>query len=164
LTVVTKQDLWWPDRTEVERHYRASEYAEVVAEVARRKGDRSFRDELVFGSLVIATSTPARVSGWLKNVEGYDHRTQIESVRRLLETVGSLKAGRRPDEYGNDRRPERPRRAGRAPAQRLGPWLMPLMREYADKVRAVSERTAALSAEFSRPVVNADHSCRRPPA
>lgn len=90
LSVVTKEDLWWPERQQVEGGYTSGEYAALVEDVATSRGQRDFRHELVSASLVISNFTTGEGEVLRKNVEGYDHRRQVESVRRLFEVVTAL--------------------------------------------------------------------------
>lgn len=90
LSVVAKEDLWWPDRQEVESRYSTGPYHEQVAAVETARGPRDFRHELVYGSLVISNFTTGENEILNKNVEGYDHRRQVESVRRLFEVLNAL--------------------------------------------------------------------------
>lgn len=89
LTVVTKQDLWYPQRKDVELRY-TGEYAALVETVRTAKGETAFRDELVPLSLVIANLVTSEGEILRKNAEGYDHRRQVAGVRRLFEVLKSL--------------------------------------------------------------------------
>jgi hypothetical protein len=90
LSVVTKEDLWFPSRAEVERHYSAGRYASAVASVVTAKGVQAFRHELVPACLVISNLVTRDGEPLEKNTEGYDHRRAVESVRRLFEVVSKL--------------------------------------------------------------------------
>ncbi len=90
LSVVTKQDVWWPDCQSVEQFYSAGEYAAGVNELTTARGIEKFRHELVPASLVISNFVTGEAEPLLKNAEGYDHRRQVESVRRLFEAVKAL--------------------------------------------------------------------------
>jgi energy-coupling factor transporter ATP-binding protein EcfA2 len=91
LTVVAKEDLWSDESTAVETYYRIGEYGSAIANLVAAKNPATFRHELAFASLVI--NNFATVAGDLlkKNIEGYDHTAQVESIRRLIELVGGLK-------------------------------------------------------------------------
>jgi hypothetical protein len=54
------------------------------------KGNRLFRHELAFGSLVIRNLTTARNEKLKDNLAGYDHLRQVNSLRRLFEAVEAL--------------------------------------------------------------------------
>ncbi len=91
MTLVGKQDLWWPERGRVDDHYRGGEYATALKGVADRLGQRSFRHELAMASLVIRNFTAETNEVLQPNVAGYDQWQQTASVRRLFQTLDSLR-------------------------------------------------------------------------
>ena len=91
LTLVAKQDLWWPRRTEVEAHYRQGDYGAELREILGRQDQRQFRHEFAFASLVISNFATATGERLKPNAEGYDHQEYGKSLRRLYETAGALK-------------------------------------------------------------------------
>jgi hypothetical protein len=91
LTLVTKQDLWWRDRTKAEEHYRDGEYSAEVQKVLSQKGLQQFRHEYVFASLVISNFLDWNGQMLTPNAKGYDQKLQVESLRRLFETLGALR-------------------------------------------------------------------------
>jgi len=90
-SLVTKQDLWRAQESAVETWYRDGEYGKLVAEVASHKGT-TFRHEHHGCSLLIGNLVTASGETLVKNAEGYDHRAQVESVRRVFEIVEGLHA------------------------------------------------------------------------
>ncbi len=90
LTVVTKQDLWYPQRRDVELRHTSGEFTDLVNGVRTAKGETAFRDEVVPLCLVIANLLTSEGETLRRNAEGYDHRKQVESVRRLFEVLKSL--------------------------------------------------------------------------
>ena len=90
LTVVTKEDLWYPRRKEAATQYGQGEFPALVESVRFARGDSRFRHEHLALSLVIANLTTTTGESLWKNAEGYDHRRQIESVRRLFEVLKAL--------------------------------------------------------------------------
>ena len=91
LTLVAKQDLWWPKLSEVEKYYQDGEYGNEVRQLLLQQDLRRFRHEYVFASLVIRNFVTGRGEKLKPNVEGYDHPLQVESLRRLIETIYALK-------------------------------------------------------------------------
>jgi hypothetical protein len=89
--LVTKQDLWWRDRVEVENEYRDREYSAEIQRILGQKGPQQFRHELVFSSLVISNYMDRCGETMKPNTEGYDQKLQVESLRRLIETVDALR-------------------------------------------------------------------------
>ncbi|WP_439629291.1 hypothetical protein [Gemmata sp.] len=90
-TVVTKEDLWTGDAKAARAFYTSGGYADAVAAAGRVKGASQFRHELTAASLVICNFATGRGEVLRKNTEGYDHRHQVESVRRLFELLDSLR-------------------------------------------------------------------------
>jgi hypothetical protein len=90
LSAVTKHDLWRPEEAEADKWYREGEYGNLVEAIARHKGT-AFRHEPLFLSLVIGNFVTAKDEVLDKNKEGYDHRAQVESVRRLFEVLDGLR-------------------------------------------------------------------------
>lgn len=90
LSLVTKQDLWWPRRTAVEQHYRAGAYGREIEELVEAFDNRRFHHELAFVSLVINNFKTGRDELMQKNVAGYDQFLQVQSIRRLFESVSVL--------------------------------------------------------------------------
>ena len=70
--------------------YRTGDYGEVVTELVAGKDAAQFRHELALGSLVIANFATVVGESLAKNTAGYDHRTQVESVKRLIEVIYTL--------------------------------------------------------------------------
>src|SRR6185437_540616 len=91
LTLVAKQDLWWPKRGEVEKHYRDGEYGAEIWQILPQQDQQRFRHEFVFASLVIRNFVTGRGEKLRPNAEGYDHALQVESLRRLIETIDALR-------------------------------------------------------------------------
>ena len=91
MSVVAKEDLWRPHRTLATAFYATGPYADVVAGLAAARGASRFRHELVRASLVINNFFDGEGAPLVRNVAGYDHRQQVESVRRLFEALDALR-------------------------------------------------------------------------
>lgn len=91
LSVVTKEDLWFPARAEVDARVRDGELSKLAGEVSAAKGASLFRFETVATSLVIGNFVTSAGELLAKNVAGYDHRQAVESVRRLFEVLNALR-------------------------------------------------------------------------
>jgi len=90
LTLVGKEDLWTANEQQVHEFYRHGPYGKAIDELMVKKGTRLFRHELVFGSLIVRNFTTGRREILKKNTAGYDHVRQVESLRRIFETIASL--------------------------------------------------------------------------
>lgn len=90
LSVVTKQDLWWPQQTQVEEYYRDGDYGATVQQLVSTKGGRDFRHELAYASLIINNFVTGRQERLRPNAEGYDHNEQVKSVRHLFQIAEAL--------------------------------------------------------------------------
>jgi len=91
MSVIAKEDLWWPDRREVEASYLGGPYAAAIQRLRVGKGDQNFRHEYVPASLVISNLTTDKGEFLAKTIAGYDHRQQVQSLRRLFEVLEALK-------------------------------------------------------------------------
>lgn len=91
LSVVAKEDLWWPHRTLATAFYATGPYADVVAGLAAARGASRFRHELVRTSLLINNFSDGEGEPLEKNAAGYDHRQQVQSVRRLFEALDAVR-------------------------------------------------------------------------
>jgi hypothetical protein len=90
VSVVTKQDLWRSEESAVQTWYHGGEYGSLIEDIVRHKGT-TFRHETHLLSLVIGNFVTSRDETLAKNLQGYDHRAQVESVRRLVEIVDGLR-------------------------------------------------------------------------
>jgi hypothetical protein len=91
LTLIAKQDLWWNETREVEKYYRQGEYGKELERMVAQQNSQRFRHEFCFASLVISNFKTAKGECLKPNVAGYDHQLQIETLRRLFETVDALR-------------------------------------------------------------------------
>lgn len=82
ITLVNKQDIWWPQRRDVERHYSAGEYGRIIQEIGQARGRDRFDHSLLQCSLrLLNFRVPEQV---LKaTAAGYDHVQQSTSVTDL---------------------------------------------------------------------------------
>ncbi len=90
LTLVTKEDLWWNESSQMYTHYREGEYADIVESIRNEKGNSLFRSELASASLVISNFVTGRNEQLKPNTAGYDQNLQVKSLRRLLLTIDAL--------------------------------------------------------------------------
>jgi DNA polymerase III delta prime subunit len=91
LTLVTKQDLWWPEHARVEEHYRTGAYGALISDLARHLGSGNLRHETVLASLVISNFATGNKEVLATTAAGYDQNLQVASLRRFCETLYALK-------------------------------------------------------------------------
>lgn len=91
LSVVAKEDLWWSNRDDAAAFYLSGDYAAAIAALSAAKGQEHFRHEIVPVSLVISNFLTSENELLRRNTEGYDHRQQVGSVRRLFEVLNALR-------------------------------------------------------------------------
>jgi hypothetical protein len=90
VSLIAKQDLWWPNHTQAEEHYRSGEYGTEIRRMLEQKHG-AIRHEFAFASLLIANLIAKNNEVLKPNSQGYDYRLQAQSLRRLFETVDALK-------------------------------------------------------------------------
>ncbi|MCI0701683.1 MAG: hypothetical protein L0241_11425 [Planctomycetia bacterium] len=90
LSLVAKQDLWFGD-PEVERWHTEGDCGEQITELCRAKPPELFRHERLGASHIISNFVTYYDEILKKNSEGYDHRAQIESLRRVIEVIDGLR-------------------------------------------------------------------------
>jgi len=90
LSAITKQDLWRTQESVAESWYRDGDYGTSIQEIAQHNRT-TFRHEPHLLSLVIGNFVTSKDETLAKNAQGYDHRAQIESVRRLFEILDGLR-------------------------------------------------------------------------
>lgn len=91
LSMISKQDLWWSKRPEVENHYEQGSYGTEIQQVRAHLGHNMFRHEFTYGSLVIANFVTGSNELLQKNTAGYAHHEYVQSLRRLFETMDALR-------------------------------------------------------------------------
>lgn len=92
LSGVVKQDLWSSQQRAVEEHYLRGEYAGEIQKISQSLGDRSFRHEPVFLSLIIRNLDTIAGERLQANEEGYDMRRLVASLQTLFTVIAGLRA------------------------------------------------------------------------
>jgi energy-coupling factor transporter ATP-binding protein EcfA2 len=90
MSLVTKQDLWYDEIDEVRQHYSKGPYSEVISDIRSVRPETTFRSELELVSLVISNLTAERDKILKKNVAGFDHRIQVQTLQALLNCIAQL--------------------------------------------------------------------------
>jgi hypothetical protein len=90
LTLVTKQDLWWPSREQVKDHYQNGEYNQVISNIQLKKGLDGFQHEYVSTSLAIENFVFGNNELLWPNAEGYDERLKISNTYKMFSVINAL--------------------------------------------------------------------------
>ncbi len=90
VTLVTKQDLWWSSRHEVEDHYARGEYDEIIKEIAAVKGTANFVHRYCSVSLIPQNLTTTDGVLLENTAAGYDQPTRIENLERFVRGLSEL--------------------------------------------------------------------------
>jgi energy-coupling factor transporter ATP-binding protein EcfA2 len=90
LTLVTKQDLWWPQRQQVREHYQTgvdSIYNKSIQEIQNTLGKSNFVHEYISASLLTKNFAVGNGEVLVPVAEGYDQATQIMNFDRVLNFI-----------------------------------------------------------------------------
>lgn len=90
ITLVSKQDLWWPERKNVERHYCGGEYSQVIEEIRKSHHATGFQHE--FFSAAVHSQNFYQEDGKLlqPTAAGYDDVIKYSHQKMLLEVVEKM--------------------------------------------------------------------------
>lgn len=92
VTLVNKQDLWWPYRQAVREHYEKGEYGRIIDDVTRKIGERSFQHEFIPASLTLenlVTKGGTLIAGVSA---GYDLHHHLAAAAFAVEKIEQLAA------------------------------------------------------------------------
>lgn len=87
ITLVTKQDLWWEQRADVQKHYTEGEYDACIREVFQKRGERGFSHDYMSASLVISNFASGAGELLAPTAQGYDQKIQWAYQSKFIETV-----------------------------------------------------------------------------
>ena len=90
LTVITKQDLWWPERHTVDRWYSDGDYNGRIADVIQRRGEDNFHHSYISASLVANNFYSGDHELLAQTAEGYDQILRNVNLQNLLTAVVEL--------------------------------------------------------------------------
>jgi len=89
LTIVTKQDLWWPERNEVESHYTTGKYNSIIHGIRAQKGNENFSHEyLSLSNLINNFRIGSKV--YKETTQGYDQLLQLRNLENVLIRVEEM--------------------------------------------------------------------------
>lgn len=90
LTVVSKQDLWWADRQEVQDWYVDGPYGTVVREIEEERGPKYFQHEVASACFIIQVFVDGRGAVLATTTQGYDEPLKEVNLRRFKSRVCKL--------------------------------------------------------------------------
>ncbi len=87
ITLVTKQDLWWDQRRQVQDHYLSGEYNRYIQDLVQRRGQNHFIHEYLSASLVANNLITKQGEILALTTAGYDQNLQSANLTKLLDTI-----------------------------------------------------------------------------
>jgi hypothetical protein len=90
VTLVNKQDLWWPERAAVRAHYMEGAYNRLMETVLEHKGRQHFRHDYLSASLVLSNFRTDAGETLALTAEGYDHTIRLGNLNHFLRTIEAL--------------------------------------------------------------------------
>jgi hypothetical protein len=90
ITLVTKQDLWWPQRNEVQDHYLRGEYAKRLEPVIRGKGETNFSHHLFSAALLKQNLVTGDGVCIAETAAGYDDPLRAANLNSFARGLNGL--------------------------------------------------------------------------
>ena len=90
LTLVTKQDLWWSDRSAVKAFYEGGEYNALIEELRNHKGIANFSHDYVSASLNLLNFRTYDGTVLTKTIAGYDSALWIVNFNNAINHIRGL--------------------------------------------------------------------------
>jgi hypothetical protein len=90
ITLVTKQDLWWNNRLEVNKHYVEGTYEQLIRNIRNKRGANNFIHEYRSTSLVMENFLSGDNELLIPTTQGYDQRLKVANFRYFLNAIESL--------------------------------------------------------------------------
>lgn len=90
ITLVTKQDLWWEQRTQVREHYITGSCDRIVRDIQTTRGTANFIHEYCSVSLVMENFVSGTNEMLAATTGGYDRRLQLVNLRRFLQVLEDM--------------------------------------------------------------------------
>jgi GTPase SAR1 family protein len=87
ITLVTKQDLWWNDRLQLQAYYQNGSYEKLIQDIQNKRGSTNFIHEYQFASLVMENLSSGANELLVPTTGGYDQRLQAENFKKLIKTI-----------------------------------------------------------------------------
>lgn len=90
ITLVSKQDLWWNNRLEVNKHYVEGTYEQLIQNIRNKRGANNFIHEYRSTSLVMENFLSGDNELLIPTTQGYDQRLKVANFRYFLNAIESL--------------------------------------------------------------------------
>lgn len=90
ITLVSKQDLWWNNRLEVNKHYVEGAYEQLIQNIRNQRGANNFIHEYRSTSLVMENFLSGDNELLIPTTQGYDQRLKVANFRYFLNAIESL--------------------------------------------------------------------------
>lgn len=90
ITLVSKQDLWWNNRLEVNKHYVEGAYEQLIQNIRNQRGANNFIHEYRSTSLVMENFLSGDNELLIPTTQGYDQRLKVANFRYFLNAIKSL--------------------------------------------------------------------------
>jgi hypothetical protein len=90
ITLVTKQDLWWPERHKVEKHYKDGEYEACIQGITRVRGVANFIHHYYSVSLIPENLATLDGKILARTAYGYDQPIRIANLTSFAQGLNDL--------------------------------------------------------------------------
>jgi hypothetical protein len=90
ITLVTKQDLWWNERHNVETHYKNGEYGACIQRIINVKGTENFVHNYYSVSLIPENLATKDGKILAHTAAGYDQPLRIANLTRFVQGLSEL--------------------------------------------------------------------------
>ena len=90
ITLVTKQDLWWNERSKIQDYYQKGEYENKIQTIRNKLGSSNFIHEYCSASLVLENFISGENELLVPTTQGYDERLKFANLRNFLNVIESL--------------------------------------------------------------------------
>jgi hypothetical protein len=90
ITLVTKQDLWWPERYNVEKYYKDGEYDKCIQRIISVKGAENFSHNYYSVSLILENLRTKDGNVLASTTSGYDQQIKTANLTNFLKGLNDL--------------------------------------------------------------------------
>ncbi len=87
MTLVTKQDLWWPIRHQIRSHYQAEDYQKSIENIQNTLGRLNFVHEYISASLLTENFAVSNGEILAAVSKGYDQRIQLINFDKIIQFI-----------------------------------------------------------------------------